>query len=42
MECEIFAVLPKDVNVNGYNVEYKDINVDFNGVFHPEQSSRFD
>ena len=41
MECEIFAVLPKDVNVNGYTVEHKDVKVEFNGIFHPEQTDRF-
>ena len=41
MECEIFAVLPKDVNVNGYTVEHKEVKVEFNGVFHPEQTDRF-
>ena len=41
MECEIFAILPKDVNVNGNTVEHKDVKLEFNGVFHPEQTSRF-
>jgi hypothetical protein len=41
MECEIFAVLPKDVTVNGYTVEHKDIKVDFSALFQTGQHDIF-
>ncbi len=41
MECEVFAVLPKDVNVNGYTVEHKDTKVEFNRLFQSGQGDLF-
>ena len=44
MECEIFSILPKDVtsvSVTGYNVEHKDVSVDFNGLFQTGQTDIF-
>lgn len=44
MECETFAILPKDaisLSVNGYIVEYKDTKAEFNGLFQTGQTDIF-